>query len=279
MRARQFRFLTVLAFVTITAMAATSFAQFGHPLKGTWIGDWGPNKDTQTHVVVELHWDGKAVTGSINPGANGTWHIAGGTNVVTTVFDIADSLTATGTVRMTGGQLSTPSIYIGLFGNGSMLVSNGIFQCAGQVLVASQPGARGNFTATGGTSTFGSMLISESSTATGAVLVAGSALVQVNGELDNRGVVTVAGGSLNVLGQLESIAPKNAISVTAEMWKVSNPPFATIPRCRLPDSFSLRQWRKPTPPKQRKTGTRTSPNAPPSSDVTIWMPSRAKKTE
>jgi len=70
MRARQFRFLTVLAFVAITALAATAFAQFGHPLKGTWIGDWGPNKDTQTHVVVELHWDGKAVTGSINPGAN-----------------------------------------------------------------------------------------------------------------------------------------------------------------------------------------------------------------
>jgi hypothetical protein len=71
MHARQFRFLTVLAFVTITAMAATSFAQFGHPLKGTWIGDWGPNKDAQTRVVLELHWDGKAVTGTINPGTNG----------------------------------------------------------------------------------------------------------------------------------------------------------------------------------------------------------------
>jgi len=71
MRARQFRFMTGLAFVAITAMAATAFAQFGHPLKGTWIGDWGPNKDAQTHVVVELHWDGKAITGTINPGANG----------------------------------------------------------------------------------------------------------------------------------------------------------------------------------------------------------------
>src|SRR5262249_9892419 len=51
-------------------------------------------------------------------GANGTWHIAGGTNLVTTTFDIADDLTATGTVRMTGGQLSVPNAYIGLFGNG-----------------------------------------------------------------------------------------------------------------------------------------------------------------
>src|SRR6185295_436856 len=59
----------------------------------------------------------------INPGANGTWNISGGTNIVTTVFDVADSLTATGLVRMTGGLLTTPSIYIGLFGNGSLAVS------------------------------------------------------------------------------------------------------------------------------------------------------------
>ena len=71
MHARPFRVVTVLAFVVLTAMAATAFAQFGHPLKGTWIGDWGPNKDAQTHVVIELHWDGKAFTGTINPGASG----------------------------------------------------------------------------------------------------------------------------------------------------------------------------------------------------------------
>ena len=71
MPARQFRVVAALAVVVMTAMAATAFAQFGHPLKGTWIGEWGPNKDAQTHVVVELNWDGKAVTGTINPGASG----------------------------------------------------------------------------------------------------------------------------------------------------------------------------------------------------------------
>jgi hypothetical protein len=68
MHARQFRFVTVLALLVITLMAANAFAQFGHPLKGTWIGEWGPNKE---HVVVELNWDGKAIKGVINPGANG----------------------------------------------------------------------------------------------------------------------------------------------------------------------------------------------------------------
>ena len=49
-------------------MAAPALAQFGHPLKGTWSGDWGLTKDKQTHVVLEINWDGKAITGNINPG-------------------------------------------------------------------------------------------------------------------------------------------------------------------------------------------------------------------
>jgi hypothetical protein len=158
----------------------------------------------------------------INAGANGTWHIAGGTNIVTTVFDIGDSLTATGKVTMTGGQLSTPSLYIALFGNGSMVVSNGDLQCAGQVDIASQPGAQGSFTAAGGTSIFGSMLIGENSMATGAVLVTGTALVQVNGPLDNRGTVTVAGGKLDVLGQVDSVHTNNALLVTGGQFVATN---------------------------------------------------------
>ena len=46
--------------------ASAAFAQFGHPLKGTWSGEWGTAK---THVVLEFHWDGKNLSGSINPGA------------------------------------------------------------------------------------------------------------------------------------------------------------------------------------------------------------------
>jgi len=49
-------------------VATPALAQFGHPLKGTWSGDWGPTKETRTHVVLELNWDGKALSGNINPG-------------------------------------------------------------------------------------------------------------------------------------------------------------------------------------------------------------------
>ena len=48
--------------------AGSAFAQFGHPLKGSWSGEWGPNKDQRNRVLLQMQWDGKAITGAINPG-------------------------------------------------------------------------------------------------------------------------------------------------------------------------------------------------------------------
>jgi hypothetical protein len=58
----------VQASITIAACllaAMIARAQEGHPLSGTWVGDVGPR-----HVTVVLEWDGKNVTGTINPGPN-----------------------------------------------------------------------------------------------------------------------------------------------------------------------------------------------------------------
>ena len=65
--ARLFRFASVLV---VLGVAAAAFAQFGHPLKGSWSGDWGTNNSNRQHVVLNLNWDGKAISGVINPGAN-----------------------------------------------------------------------------------------------------------------------------------------------------------------------------------------------------------------
>ena len=33
--------------VVALLVALPAFAQFGHPLKGAWSGDWGPTKDSR----------------------------------------------------------------------------------------------------------------------------------------------------------------------------------------------------------------------------------------
>ena len=60
-----------LSFLACVGIAVTSFAQFGHPLSGTWSGDWGPSKDKRDRLLVQMHYNGKEVTGTINPGPNG----------------------------------------------------------------------------------------------------------------------------------------------------------------------------------------------------------------
>jgi hypothetical protein len=61
----------VSACLIVSAMVAVSaLAQEGHPLKGTWLGDYGPNKTTRTQAFIVLDWDGKALTGMINPGTD-----------------------------------------------------------------------------------------------------------------------------------------------------------------------------------------------------------------
>jgi hypothetical protein len=45
------------------------WAQFGHPLKGQWSGQWGP-PEAPIRLLLDLEWDGKEIRGVINPGPN-----------------------------------------------------------------------------------------------------------------------------------------------------------------------------------------------------------------
>jgi len=56
--------------VCVTACLATvaALAQEGHPLTGTWSGDWGPSATDRTRLTFVMTWDGQKVTGTINPG-------------------------------------------------------------------------------------------------------------------------------------------------------------------------------------------------------------------
>jgi hypothetical protein len=57
--------------IVVGLLAAPARAQFGHPLKGSWSGDWGIGKQNRTRILLEMTWDGKAIGGTINPGPNG----------------------------------------------------------------------------------------------------------------------------------------------------------------------------------------------------------------
>ena len=59
--------LVVAAAAVLIAGGAT--AQEGHPLAGTWYGDYTTGQQT-TDITVIMKWDGKSLTGMINPGPN-----------------------------------------------------------------------------------------------------------------------------------------------------------------------------------------------------------------
>jgi hypothetical protein len=66
------RVLTFALAVLVASLTSStlSFAQEGHPLKGSWLGTWGPAKTHSNDIVLVLDWDGKTITGMVNPGTD-----------------------------------------------------------------------------------------------------------------------------------------------------------------------------------------------------------------
>ena len=60
------RRLSILS--VLVAFAAVAAAQEGHPLVGTWYGDWGPSPQQRHDVTMVMTWDGKTIGGTIDPG-------------------------------------------------------------------------------------------------------------------------------------------------------------------------------------------------------------------
>jgi len=65
------RFIKALAVIVGMGMlAGGAIAQAGHPLKGSWIGEWSGNSDLGEFVLIVMDWNGEEVTGMINPGTD-----------------------------------------------------------------------------------------------------------------------------------------------------------------------------------------------------------------
>ena len=56
------------AVVACGALVAPALAQLGHPVKGSWLGYWGPTPEVQRRIVLQLDWKNREVVGVINPG-------------------------------------------------------------------------------------------------------------------------------------------------------------------------------------------------------------------
>lgn len=61
--------MKILALVCALFLAALpAVPQEGHPLSGTWTGDGGANATIRHHLTIVMNWDGKRITGIVNPG-------------------------------------------------------------------------------------------------------------------------------------------------------------------------------------------------------------------
>src|ERR1700730_9137591 len=66
----QSRLLRVVCLLAVLAMVVPALAQMGHPLKGSWSGDWWLKKGDENHVLLDFDWDGKTLKGMLNPGTD-----------------------------------------------------------------------------------------------------------------------------------------------------------------------------------------------------------------
>src|SRR5437762_10764893 len=63
-------FFCVAASLMLSLPAVAQQNAVSDPISGTWSGDWGPTRFDRNPVTVNLKWDGKVLTGNVNPGPN-----------------------------------------------------------------------------------------------------------------------------------------------------------------------------------------------------------------
>lgn len=59
---------TLARTLLLFAAVLPAVPQEGHPLTGTWTGDAGFDATNRRHITLVLNWDGKVITGLLNPG-------------------------------------------------------------------------------------------------------------------------------------------------------------------------------------------------------------------
>jgi hypothetical protein len=65
----RFIFKKIIVSALALGLVSTLSAQEGHPVKGSWIGEWQGNPLGDSILMV-MDWDGKEISGVINPGTD-----------------------------------------------------------------------------------------------------------------------------------------------------------------------------------------------------------------
>jgi hypothetical protein len=66
----QLRIRQFVCTLAVIAIAVPALAQFGHPLKGSWSGEWWLKKGDENRILLDFDWDGKVLKGILNPGTD-----------------------------------------------------------------------------------------------------------------------------------------------------------------------------------------------------------------
>ena len=59
-----------LIFFAILGISGAVWAQEGHPLTGSWHGEWHPAAGQKIPIFIYMKWNSKTIEGTINPGRN-----------------------------------------------------------------------------------------------------------------------------------------------------------------------------------------------------------------
>jgi T5SS/PEP-CTERM-associated repeat protein len=139
-----------------------------------YVGDNGIGQMTVSNGIMQA----RDMYFGYNPGSQGTLTLAGGTNSVSSAFEVGVLANSTGAVWVTGGQLTFNNLLtqVGLSGVGQMTVSNGTVLATG-LAVSDHFGSSATLTVAGGT-------------------ISPSSYINVGNQFNTKGAVWVTGGQL-----------------------------------------------------------------------------------
>lgn len=92
-----------LFFLAALVFVVPAIAQEGHPLTGTWYGDFGMTQGQRNDLTVVMEWNGANATGIVNPGPKAV-------TIKTAKLDVKLGSPGQGRGQAQGGNAAQPAV-------------------------------------------------------------------------------------------------------------------------------------------------------------------------